>query len=31
VFAALALAVATFVIRARASDVDASMLPGVER
>jgi len=31
VFAALALAVATVVIRAKASEVDASMLPGVER
>jgi len=31
VFAALALAVATVVIRGRASEVDASGLPGVER
>jgi len=31
VFAALALAVASVVIRAKASEVDASMLPGVER
>ena len=31
VFAALALAVATVVIRARAREVDASVLPGVER
>src|SRR6266508_692592 len=31
VFAALALAVATVVIRAKASEVDASVLPGVER
>jgi len=31
VFAALALAVAAVVIRARASEVDASVLPGVER
>jgi EmrB/QacA subfamily drug resistance transporter len=31
VFAALALVVAAVVIRAKASEVDASMLPGVER